>query len=270
MSMAKRRTYIATVNASPCQETPAILVSGLRRRFGAVDALCGIDLIVPRASFFALVGPNGAGKSTTVRILSGLISRSSGQVRVLDRDPEKDSTGLKQLIGVVPDFPAVYGELSPRQNLMRICQLRGMNVEETKRRAEEITAALSLEAHVDRPCKTLSHGTRKKTVLAAAMIHAPSLLFLDEPFEGIDPVSAHTIRRMLEQLRTRGVTIFLSSHVMPLVESVATHVAILAEGSIRVSGTLEEAIGSHATLEEALLATLGGNERLPDLEWYQP
>ena len=157
-----------------------------------------------------------------------------------------------------------------RENIVRLSALRGLARDEAERRLEEVAGALALGEHLDQSVRALSQGTRKKAALAAALIHGPSLLFLDEPFEGIDPVAARGIRNMLEALRQRGVTIFLTSHVLPLVESLATHVAVIDEGRVLINGALAEVVGSHDTLERAILETLGIPPEVPEMEWYLP
>ncbi len=248
---------------------PVLEVRGLTRRFGADLALDGVDLSVPRGSLFALVGPNGAGKTTTVRILSGLLRRDGGDVRVLGIDPSRDPFRVRELIGVVPDFLPLWEPLTARENLREIARLRGIEDGETARRVEDLARVLGLGEALDRPILHLSHGTRKKAILAAAMLHAPPLLFLDEPFEGIDPLAARTIRHILAALRQRGVTVLLTSHVLPLVESLATHLAILDRGRIAASGPIDRVLEGR-TLEEAFVATVGEPGPAPDLAWYRP
>ncbi len=250
------------------QET-VLEVRGLTRRFGAVVALDSIDLTVPRGAFFALVGPNGAGKTTTVRILSGLLRGQAGEVRLLGVDPSRDPFRVRELVGVVPDFLPLWEPLTARENLLEIAALRGLPREETVHRIADLAEALGLADALDQPVLQLSHGTRKKVTLAAAMLHAPPLLFLDEPFEGIDPVAARTIRHLLAALRERGVTLLLTSHVLPLVETLATHLAILDHGRIAAAGPLEEVLAGR-TLEEAFAAAVGEPAPAPDLSWYRP
>ncbi len=244
-------------------------VRGLSRRFGAVLALDAIDLLVPRGAFFALVGPNGAGKTTTVRILSGLLGRHGGEVRLLGVDPSRDPVRVRELVGVVPDFLPLWEPLTARENLLEIAGLRGLPERETHRRIDDLAGALGLGDVLDQPVLQLSHGTRKKVSLAAAMLHAPPLLFLDEPFEGIDPVAARTIRHILASLRERGVTVLLTSHVLPLVETLATHLAILDHGRIAAAGPIEEVLAGRS-LEEAFVAAVGEPTPAPDLSWYRP
>jgi ABC-2 type transport system ATP-binding protein len=248
----------------------AIRTRELRRSFGAVTALDRLDLDVPRGAFFALIGPNGSGKSTTVRLLSGLLSRDGGSLSVLGRDPERERTALAQRIGIVPDFPVLYDVLSVRENVMRIAALRGLSRRETELRLGELAHALGMGTELDSPVHALSTGTRKKGALAAAMIHAPALLFLDEPFEGIDPVAAHSIRGMLARLRERGTTIFVTSHVLPLMEALATDVAILHAGRRLLAGPIDDLLRGHSSLEKVMLEHLGAVDRTPELGWYRP
>ncbi len=248
----------------------ALATRALSRRYGARKALDDLTLSVPTGAFYAFVGPNGAGKSTTVRILAALIRPTSGSARVLGLDVERSALDIRRRIGVVPDFPVLFDSLSPRENILRLSRLRRIDDGAARRRLEELAAGLGMSEHLDTPVEALSHGTRKKAGLASAMIHGPGLLFLDEPFEGIDPLSARGIRRMLEALRQRGVTIFLTSHVLPLVESLATHVGIIDGGRLLASGTLEEILAGNGSLEDALLDRLGAETATPTLDWYQP
>lgn len=247
----------------------ALAAQGLTRRFGAVLALDRVDLLVPRGSLFALVGTNGAGKTTTVRILAGLLRRDGGEVDVLGVDPSRDPLGVRELVGVVPDFLPLWEPLTARENLREIARLRGIGRRESLDRIEDLAAALGFAPRLDTPVVHLSHGTRKKVALAAAMLHAPPVLFLDEPFEGIDPVSARTIRGLLDTLRERGVTILLTSHVLPLVENLASHVAILVEGRIAAAGPIAEVLAGRS-LEETFVAAVGEPGTVAELPWYRP
>jgi ABC-2 type transport system ATP-binding protein len=262
--------YVPREEVALTQHPPAIRARGLTRRFGAVRAVDGVDLEVPRGALFALIGPNGAGKSTTVRLLSGLLPRDGGALRVLGCDPEPDRVSLAARIGIVPDFPVLYDVLTARENVLRLAAVRGIPRSEAEARLGELAHALGMGDELDAPVHTLSTGTRKKASLASAMIHAPALLFLDEPFEGIDPVAAHRIRLMLGELRARGTTVFVTSHVLPLMEAIASDVAILHEGRLLLSGALPDLVGADRSLEQVLLDRVGAVERVPDLGWYRP
>lgn len=254
----------------PDDRPPAIRIRALRRSFGAVRAVDGIDLDVPHGSLFVLIGPNGAGKSTTVRLLCGLIEADAGEVSVLGLDPARHRVALAARIGIVPDFPVLYGVLSARDNVRRIASLRGLSRAETDRRLEELAHVLGMNDQLDAPVHSLSTGTRKKAALAAAMIHAPAVLFLDEPFEGIDPLAAHRMRTMLSELRTRGTTLFVTSHVLPVVEALASDLAILHEGRIVLSGPFPAMLQGRGNLEQVLIETVGAASSAIDLPWYQP
>ncbi len=257
------------MSAIPVPPAP-VVVRGLSRSFGTVRALDGVDLEVERGSLFALLGANGAGKSTSVRILTGLLAASSGDVRVLGLDPLRQGLELRRRIGVVPDFPVLFDVLTGRENLARIASIRGLDRDTRERRVADLAGPLGLTDRLDRAAGALSKGERRKTALAAAMLHAPPLLFLDEPFEGIDPVSTRAILDLIDALRARGVTIFLTSHILPLVESIATDVAVLRSGRVVCSGSVRDVIGSAANLEDAVLARLGRRRTIPALDWYRP
>jgi ABC-2 type transport system ATP-binding protein len=268
---------IGPVGAYVCREevplapTPIVIRGrGVTRAFGAVRAVDGVDLEVPRGALFALLGPNGAGKSTTVRLLAGLLPRHGGELEVLGCDPSNEGVALATRVGIVPDFPVLYDVLTARENILRIAAVRRIPHREADVRLGELAHALGMGGELDAPVHTLSTGTRKKASLAAAMIHAPALLFLDEPFEGIDPVAAHTIRLMLGELRERGTTLFVTSHVLPLMEAIATDVAILHEGRVLLSGALSRLLRDGRSLEQVLLDRVGAVQRVPDLGWYRP
>ncbi|MDH3283770.1 MAG: ABC transporter ATP-binding protein [Acidobacteriota bacterium] len=248
----------------------AIRCRGLTRRYGTVNALDGLDLEVPPGAVYAVIGPNGAGKSTAVKVFCGLVPFHDGACTVLGLDPRRDAVTLAARIGVVPDFPVLFDVLSPRENVLRLARIRGIEGNEAGRRLDQLARALLADGELDRPVAALSNGAKRKAMLLAAMIHAPPLLFLDEPFEGIDPFSARTIREMLERLCARGVTVFLTSHVLPFVESLASHVGILSSGRLIASGTLDDVVAESGSLETAMLETLGTSSSAPDLEWYTP
>lgn len=247
---------------------PAIRMSQVTRRFGPVLAVDQLALEVAAGSCFALLGSNGAGKSTTVRILSTLLAPDQGVVEVAGLDVTRNPHAVRRVIGVVPDFPVLFDPLTPRENLQQVARLRGFPAAEITTRITELAAALSLEPHLDEPVVGLSHGTKKKAALAVAMLHAPPVLLLDEPFEGIDPLATGTIRDLLATLRARGVTVFLTSHVLPLVETMATHVAVMERGTLRASGTLDQVAGPHGSLEAAFLSLVDGAPAAAELSWY--
>lgn len=240
----------------------------LVRRYGALRALDGLDLEVPQGAFFGLLGANGAGKSTALRVLTGLIPADEGEASLLGNPVRAGSPDIAGLVGLVPDFPVLYDVLTIRENVDHVSRLRGLAPDDARARLDEIALSLALDGHLDVPYASLSQGSRKKAALALALLHAPPLLFLDEPFEGVDPIAARTMRSLLDTLRRRGVTVFVTSHVLPLVESIATHAAVIDEGRCLVSGPLEDVRAGFPDLESAVLARLGRAPVSPELDWY--
>ncbi len=251
---------------------PAVSLRRLVRRYGALTALDGLDLEVPRGAFFALVGRNGAGKTTTFRIVAGLSEADEGTVRILGHvlDSGAGRTAVRARIGLVPDFCPLFEPLTVRENALCLGRFRGLGPRTAGERLEELAGALGAEGTLDRVVTGLSRGQRKQAALIVAMLHAPEMLLLDEPFSGLDPISARSIRALLEELRRRGVTVFMTSHTLPLVERVATHVAILEAGRLLETGTLGEMLGDASCLEERVVSALGAGRPLPELAWYAP
>jgi ABC-2 type transport system ATP-binding protein len=245
----------------------AIETEALTRLFDGRPAVQGLSLAVPAGAFYGFLGPNGAGKSTTIRMLTGLLAPTAGRARVLGIDLATGSLEVKRRIGVVPDGLALFERLSGAEQLRIHGQLYGLPRREAARRADELLAALELVADAGKLVQEYSHGMKKKLALGCALIHGPDLLFLDEPFEGIDAVAVAGIRRLLQDLVARGaMTIFLTSHVLEVVERLVTHVGIIRDGRLAAQGTLAEVRGG-ATLEEVFIRTVG-EERAPQaLSW---
>jgi ABC-2 type transport system ATP-binding protein len=248
----------------------AIETQGLTRLFDGRPAVQDLALAVPAGAFYGFLGPNGAGKSTTIKMLTGLLAPSGGRARVLGVDLARDGVEVKRRIGVVPDGLSLFERLSGAEQLRIHGQLFGLPRREAARRADELLAALELGADAGKLVGEYSHGMKKKLALGCALIHGPELLFLDEPFEGIDAVAVAGIRRMLQDLVARGaMTIFLTSHVLEVVERLVTHVGIIRAGRLAAQGTLAEVRGE-ATLEEVFIRTVG-EERPPSqgLSWLE-
>ncbi|MGP3967303.1 ABC transporter ATP-binding protein [Streptomyces sp. 6N223] len=248
---------------------PAVRVRGLWKRFGEQLAVAGIDLDLPAGRFIGLVGPNGAGKTTTLSMVTGLLRPDSGEVEVAGRDVWRDPVDVKSRIGVLPEGLRLFERLSGRELLTYLGQLRGLPDEEVERRADQLLDVLDLSAAQHKLVIDYSTGMRKKIGLAAALLHNPEVLFLDEPFEGVDPVSAQTIRGVLERYTASGATVVFSSHVMELVESLCDWVAVIAAGRIRAHGTLAEVRGEAESLQSAFLELVGaqGNPEGQSLDW---
>jgi ABC-2 type transport system ATP-binding protein len=235
----------------------AIETEGLTRLFDGRPAVWELSLAVPVGAFYGFLGPNGAGKSTTIRMLTGLLAPTSGRARVLGADLLHDGLEVKRRIGVVPDGLSLFDRLSGAEQLRIHGQLYGLERREAARRADELLAALELTQDAGKLVGEYSHGMRKKLALGCAIIHGPQLLFLDEPFEGIDAVAVAGIRRLLQDLVARAaMTIFLTSHVLEVVERLVTHVGIIRAGRLAAQGTLAEVRGA-GTLEEVFIRTVG-------------
>ena len=245
---------------------PALTARGLRKVFGTKIAVAQVDLEVRAGSFFGIVGPNGAGKTTTLRMATGLLRPDAGSVHVEGVDVWADPVAAKKVIGVLPEDLALFERLSGRELLMFNGALRNMDAGVVTARSEELLELLGLTDAADTLVVDYSHGMRKKLVLAAALLHGPRLLFLDEPFEAIDPVSARAIRNLLAHFTEGGGTIVFSSHVMELVERLCDHVAVMARGTIVWSGPLDELRGA-GSLEDAFVQLIGEASDRPALTW---
>jgi len=259
----------------------AICTENLTRRFGELVAVDNVNLTVEAGQFFGFLGPNGAGKSTMIKMLTGLLATTSGSISILDRDLATYSIEVKANIGVVPEGLALFGRLTASEYLNFVGRMYGLDRSTAAQRAQELLEFMQL---ADRP-KTLvtdfSHGMQKKLALAAAVIHGPKILFLDEPFEGVDAIAAGTLKAMLQRMIARGATIFLTSHVLEIVERLCSHVAIISRGKLVAQGSLEELRAGVAarhsatssgdgrlTLEQIFLDIVGGRrESERELTW---
>ena len=247
---------------------PALTARGLAKAFGQKIAVAEVNIDVPRGSFFGIVGPNGAGKTTTLRMATGLLRPDRGQVWIDGIDVWSDPIAAKSRIGVLPEDLSLFERLRGRELLEFHGLLRNMPIDAVKSRAEELLDFLGLADAADTMVIDYSHGMRKKLVLAAALLHGPRVLFLDEPFEAIDPVSARAIRSALEHFTRGGGTIVFSSHVMELVERMCDHVAVMVAGRIAWVGPLDELRGA-GTLEDAFVAVVGEPAERQGLSWLE-
>jgi len=236
---------------------PAVVLRGLVKRFGAKLAVGGLALDVPRGSFFGLVGPNGAGKTTTLRMATGLLRPDAGQAWIEGTDVWADPLRAKARIGVLPEDLRLFERLTGAELLTYHGLLRNMDPTLVASRAAELLEVLGLGEAAGTMVVDYSHGMRKKIALAGALLHNPRVLFLDEPFEAIDPISARTIKAVLERYTASGATVVFSSHVMELVEGLCDRVAIVAGGRVVAAGTLEE-VRRGRPLEDAFVNLVGG------------
>lgn len=249
----------------------AVRTTGLTRKFGDFTAVDAIDLEVPCGSFYGFLGPNGAGKSTTIKCLTGLLRPSSGRMQILGRDPETQDLEIKSLVGVIPEEQALFERLTARETLTFVGRVHGLSKAVSQERMEELLQLLDLQETARKLVADYSHGMRKKLALAVALLPAPRLLFLDEPFEGIDAVASRQIKGLLHGFVQKGGTVFLTSHVIEIVERLADHLGIIHQGKLVAQGSLESIRQQHregTTLEEIFIQTVGGGlGTAPVLEW---
>jgi ABC-2 type transport system ATP-binding protein len=269
--------------AASIVDMPAISCAGLTRHFGAFTAVDDVSFSVATGQFFGFLGPNGAGKSTTIKMLTGLLEPTSGQIQILGQNFTASALHLKRQIGVVPEGMALLGRLTAPEYLRFVGRMYGLDRDTTKRRTEELLDFMSLANEPKKLITDFSHGMQKKLALAAAVIHGPKVLFLDEPFEGVDALAAGTLKAMLQGMIHRGATIFLTSHVLEIVERLCSHVAIIHKGRLVANGSLEELRAGVAlksaenlssgheklTLEEIFLNIVGSGQVEPvqELSW---
>ncbi|MGY4845260.1 ABC transporter ATP-binding protein [Kocuria sp. MNB10] len=258
--------------------TPALAVRDLTKFYGQSGrpAADHVNLTVPRGSFYGLVGRNGAGKTTTLSMATGLLRPSAGSVLVgggsRDElvDVWRDPVTAKRRMGVLPDGAHLFDRLTGRQLVTYSGLLRGMDRELVAQRTEDLIVAMDLQDAAGRQVQDYSAGMTKKIALAAAMIHAPSLLVLDEPFESVDPVSAANIRSLLHQYTNSGGTVVVSSHVMDLVQRMCDHVAVMDQGRVLAQGTMNE-VCAGMSLEDRFVSLVGGRtEAGKGLQWLRP
>jgi ABC-2 type transport system ATP-binding protein len=235
---------------------PAIEVRGLRKSFDGKVAVDGIDLDIAAGSLAGLVGPNGAGKTTSLSMMTGLLRPDAGRVVINGHDVWADPSAAKAIIGVVPAEARLFDRLSGEEVLEYAGRLHGLPAVEARSRASQLLDVLDLTADAKRLVADYSTGMRKKAALGCALIHNPSVLFLDEPLEGVDPISADVIRRLLTRMVGAGSTVLFSSHVMELVEQVCDHVSVIDKGKIVATGTTDQVRGGR-TLQQAFIDLVG-------------
>ena len=248
---------------------PALALRGLVKRFGSTLAVAGLDLDIPAGSFYGVVGPNGAGKTTTLSMATGLLMPDQGRVHVHGVDLWARPAAAAPLLGVLPDGMRLFDRLTGAELISYAGLLRGLDRDVIETRRDDLLVALDLHGVGRTLVADYSAGMTKKIALACALVHAPRLLVLDEPFEAVDPVSASAIRGILQQFVAAGGTVVLSSHVMALVERVCDHVAVVAGGRVLAAGTLDD-VRAGQDLEERFVGLLGGGSAEPELTWLRP
>lgn len=228
-------------NAPSASAAPkAVETFNLVRRFGDFIAVDDLNLTVRRGSFFGFLGPNGAGKSTTIKMLTGLLAPTSGRIRVLGRDIATEPLEVKRRIGVVPEDLNLFERLTGAEMLSFTGRMYGLQKAEIAERSPELLELMELRDEPKKLIVEYSHGMKKKLSLACALIHRPEILFLDEPFEGIDAIASRTLKDLLSRLTERGLTVFLTSHVLEIVERLCSDIAIISQGKLLAAGSLAE------------------------------
>src|SRR6202022_2737814 len=269
-------------------DSPTISTENLTRRFGELVAVEDVNLRVARGQFFGFLGPNGAGKSTTIKMLTGLLAPTAGKIQILGLDLVTNLVEVKQQIGVVPEGMALFGRLTGSEYLNFVGRMYGLGRETAAQRTAELLEFMQLTGEPKKLVADYSHGMQKRLTLAAAVIQGPKVLFLDEPFEGVDAIAAGTLKTMLQGMIARGATIFLTSHVLEIVERLCSHVGIIHRGRLVAQGSLEELragveaqaaspqLAQNAdgaaklSLEQIFLRTVGGSRSgAQELSWLE-
>ncbi len=250
-------TTVPQFSSEHCM-TFAIKTTQLTRMFGDFCAVKDVNLAVEKGTVYGFLGPNGAGKSTTIKMLTGILCPTQGSISVLDLDPwsPAEAIEIKRRIGVVPEGLALFDNLTAREYLTFVGRMFLMSKETIRQRSEELLSILNLEGVDKKLTLEYSHGMKKKLAFAGALLPNPDLLFLDEPFEGVDAVTSRVIRDLLTNYAARGSTVFVTSHVLEIVERICTHVGIIANGELTEQTSLAE-LRSGSSLEQRFLEKVG-------------
>jgi ABC-2 type transport system ATP-binding protein len=245
----------------------AIAVHDLRKMYGTKAAVDGLDLEVPRGCFFGFLGPNGAGKTTTIKMLMGLAPPTSGSIELLGLPMPQHALEVKGKIGLVPDESLLFDHLTGFEFTEFVGRMYGLTRALARERARELLALFELDADPGKLIGDYSKGMRKRVAMAAALIHRPELFLLDEPFEGVDAVGARLMKDILLDQVRRGATMFLTSHVLEVVERLCDRVAIIHEGKLVKCGTMAELRTGTETLEDVFVRVVGAGHPAETLDW---
>src|SRR6202046_390321 len=246
---------------------PVIEITNLRKIYGNKAAVDGLTLTVPAGCFFGFLGPNGAGKTTTIKMLMGLAPPTEGTIALLGLPMPERSLEIKQQIGLVPDESMLFDHLTGGEFIEFVGRIYGLDRALARVRADELLDLFELGNTPKKLIAEYSKGMRKRVAMAAALIHRPKLYLMDEPFEGVDAVGARLMKDiLLEQVR-RGASIFLTSHVLEVVERLCDHVAIINQGRVVIEGSMDELRGSCGTLEDAFVRIVGADRQMERLDW---
>ncbi len=245
----------------------AIRATGLHKSYGGKPAVQGLDLEVRRGEFFGFLGPNGAGKTTTIHALTGVIEASAGEIEILGMKVPSEITAVKRQIGVVPDENVLFDRLTGYEFLEFAGRMYGLDRDVATQRARELMELFELDQRADTLIAGYSKGMKKRVALGAALIHRPSLFLLDEPFDGVDPVGSRLMKEILQQQVSQGATVFLTSHVLEVVERLCTRVAIINQGQVVAEGSVGELRDANETLEDIFFRVVGGEKEMASLAW---
>jgi ABC-2 type transport system ATP-binding protein len=247
--------------------TPAIAVRDLKKFYGDTPAVDGLNLEVAAGSFFGFLGPNGAGKTTTIRMLVGLARPTSGSIRLLGLDMPEKETEIKRQIGLVPDETLLFDHLTGPEFLEFVGRMYYLERELVRERGRELMALFELDTHWNKLIVDYSKGMRKRVAMAAALIHRPKLFLMDEPFEGVDAVGARLMKEILLDQVRRGATIFLTSHVLEVVERLCDRVGIIHDGKLVMEADMDELRGGSESLEDTFVRAVGAGRPMGSLDW---
>jgi ABC-2 type transport system ATP-binding protein len=251
----------------PTPPLPAIAIRDLRKVYGEKAAVDGLTLTVPQGCFFGFLGPNGAGKTTTIKMLMGLAPPTSGSIEIHGLSMPSDDTRIKATMGVVPDESLLFDHLTGAEFVEFVGRMYGIPRDQSRSRAAELMKLFELDTHQRKLINEYSKGMRKRVAMAAALIHRPQLFLMDEPFEGVDAVGARLMKDiLLEQVR-RGATIFLTSHVLEVVERLCDRVAIIHQGRLVTEGTIDDLRAGSETLEDTFVRLVGADRTSDNLSW---
>ncbi|MBM3737091.1 MAG: ABC transporter ATP-binding protein [Acidobacteria bacterium] len=246
---------------------PAIRVRNLTKVYGAKAAVNGLSFEVPRGCFFGFLGPNGAGKTTTIRMLMGLAAPTSGSIELLGLPVPSASVEIKGRIGLVPDESLLFDHLSGAEFIEFVGRMYGLDRGVARERARELLALFELDSQPRKLINEYSKGMRKRAAMAAALIHRPQLFLMDEPFEGVDAVGARLMKEILLGQVQQGATIFLTSHVLEVVERLCTRIAIISDGRLVADSDMAELREGSETLEDVFVRLVGVERQAETLGW---
>src|SRR3984957_18894689 len=246
---------------------PAIEVQNLRKVYGSKAAVDGLNLTVPRGCFFGFLGPNGAGKTTTIKMLMGLAPPTTGTISLMGLPMPEQALEIKQQIGLVPDESLLFDHLTGGEFIEFVGRIYALDRRVARERSGELLELFELDGARNKLISEYSKGMRKRVAMAAALIHRPKLFLMDEPFEGVDAVGARLMKDILLDQVKHGATIFLTSHVLEVVERLCDHVAIINQGRIVRSGPMSELRNGSETLEEVFVREVGAEKTFDRLEW---